>query len=120
MLGTQLTSISRLEANTEANSGSWASQNGQNCKKTDCMKASEKGSWGSDWGIAPNGDAFKDNCGSGKNRYIICPVDQMPSTCQWRGGESGRGCHGQCRKCIHLSVYFRYCKATMVTDFRKP
>ncbi|KAM0465725.1 hypothetical protein ACHAPV_001782 [Trichoderma viride] len=76
--------------------GSWASQNGQKCVKTDCLSDSEIGSWGTDFSIAPNGNAFRDNCGKEKNRYIVCPTDAMPSTCQWRGGEKTKLCHGQC------------------------
>jgi hypothetical protein len=96
LVGKELESLNILEKDSVAAAGSWASQNGQDCKMTDCLKDSEVGSWGSGFAMAPNGGAFKDTCGSGKNKYIICPTDAMPSTCQWRGGETGRSCHGQC------------------------
>jgi hypothetical protein len=96
LLGKDIPTFSELEVASTSVAGSWASQNGQDCKETDCLSDSEVGSWGSSFAIAPNGGAFKDTCGSGKNKYIICPIDAMPSTCQWRGGETGRSCHGQC------------------------
>lgn len=96
LLGKDISGITEHAAVSTSVAGSWASQNGQDCTETDCLSDSDVGSWGSDFAIAPNGGAFKDNCGSGKNRYIICPINAMPSTCQWRGGESGRSCHGQC------------------------
>ncbi|KAL7937884.1 glycoside hydrolase family 18 protein [Trichoderma chlorosporum] len=99
LLGKDISGIAATSAKAATSAtaaGSWASQNGQDCAETDCLSDSDIGSWGSDFAIAPNGGPFKDSCGSGKNKYIICPVDAMPSSCQWRGGESGKACHGQC------------------------
>lgn len=96
LLGTTLPILSQRETASTLVAGSWASQNGQDCQETDCLSDSDLGSWGSNFAIAPNGGPFTDNCGKGKSRYIICPIDAMPSTCQWRGGETGAACHGQC------------------------
>ncbi|KAI0132937.1 glycoside hydrolase family 18 protein [Xylariales sp. AK1849] len=96
LLGKELPTFFELTEASTAVAGNWASQNGQDCKMTDCLEDSEVGSWGSSWALAPNGGAFKDTCGSSKNKYIICPTSAMPSTCQWRGGETGAACHGQC------------------------
>jgi hypothetical protein len=41
---------------------------------------------------APNGQ-FPDTCGGGKSKYIWCPTDALPQSCEWRGSGS---CHGQC------------------------
>ncbi|KAI5203118.1 glycoside hydrolase, partial [Aureobasidium subglaciale] len=71
--------------------GHWSSQNGQKCIMSDCEDESHNPPPG--YGYAPNGGAFKDNCGGGKNKYIYCPLDAMPSSCEWRGSGS---CHGQC------------------------
>ncbi|THV55841.1 hypothetical protein BGAL_0003g00830 [Botrytis galanthina] len=96
LIGKDIPKLSKLETTSTLVAGTWASQNGQDCQKTDCLSDSEVGSWGSDFAIAPNGGAFTDTCGKNKKKYIICPIDAMPSTCQWRGGETGRACHGQC------------------------
>lgn len=102
---------------TRVDDGQWASHDYQKCKMTECLKDEEKGSWDPDWRIAPGGDAFTDSCDMGKKKYvsstrhlsllphtpevnaaiqIICPHSSMPSSCMWRGGETGCGCHGQC------------------------
>ena len=85
----------QLKKSQVTDTGHWASQNGQKCKLTDCAKGDDlKCEPG--WASPQNGDKIKDNCGGAGDRMVCCPVDSMPSTCQWRGGESGRGCHGQC------------------------
>ncbi|KAL7921208.1 glycoside hydrolase family 18 protein [Trichoderma austrokoningii] len=96
LVGKDVAGITKHTHASKSVAGSWASQNGQKCVETDCLSDSEIGSWGTDFSIAPNGNAFPDNCGSNKNRYIICSTNAMPSTCQWRGGESTKLCHGQC------------------------
>ena len=96
LTGQDLPTFASILSKQKAASASWASQNGQSCKMTDCMKDDKVGNWGAAWAIVPGGEKFKDNCGKNENKYIICPVNQMPSACQWRGGESGCGCHGQC------------------------
>lgn len=92
--------------------GHWASLNGQKCKLTDCGKGEDL-TCEAGWASPPGGGMkIKDNCGGAGDRIICCPVDSMPNTCvspimteltpttdppqQWRGGESGRSCHGQC------------------------
>lgn len=124
--------------------GHWASLNGQKCKLTDCAKG---GALKCDpgWALASNGTKIKDNCGGAGDRIVCCPVDSMPSTCvsvpvlrvimltrkqQWRGGESGKSCHGQCHKGESTLFHSRHatvnchrpgfqafcCEATTFTD----
>ena len=75
--------------------GHWASLNGQKCKLTPCSKdvpiRCEPG-----WAMPPGGQSIKDNCGDAGEKLVCCPVDSMPNKCQWRGGETGKVCHGQC------------------------
>jgi hypothetical protein len=70
LIGKDLPTFAEDEAALEAASGNWASQNGQNCKMTDCLADSDVGTWGAQWAIAPNGGAFKDSCGKNKNKYV--------------------------------------------------
>jgi hypothetical protein len=37
-------------------------------------------------------------CGSNQLETICCPATNAPSSCEWRGGESGGLCNGQCHK----------------------
>ncbi|GJC92737.1 mutanase [Colletotrichum higginsianum] len=91
-----ITSKGVVPKSSTGDAATWASDNGQECVMTDCLDDKQVNVWDKRFGIAPNGGPFKDNCGSGKNKYILCPIDAMPSTCQWRGGETGCSCHGQC------------------------
>ncbi|KAG8164746.1 hypothetical protein KVR01_005021 [Diaporthe batatas] len=77
-----------------ADTNHWSSVNGQGCKVSDCL--SDLANPPSGFSTAPNGK-FQDTCGSDKNgqmyKYVYCPTDAMPQSCQWRGSGS---CHGQC------------------------
>ena len=53
-----------------ATTGHWASQNGQKCMMTDCDDFASGKGVPSNYAMAPGGDAFKDNCGGSKNRYV--------------------------------------------------
>ncbi|KAA8652731.1 uncharacterized protein ATNIH1004_001636 [Aspergillus tanneri] len=87
------TLLQRMET-TDA--GKWTSINGQKCIMTDCGLPP---TCPSGYGLAPNGGGFHDTCGNSQFKIICCPLDAMPSSCLWRGGESSTGrpsCHGQC------------------------
>lgn len=76
--------------------GHWASINGQKCVMSDCGNPA---SCPAGYAMAPGGEGFPDDCGSKKYRIVCCPLDAMPDSCLWRGGESSVGrpsCHGQC------------------------
>ncbi|KAM7210667.1 Mutanase [Rhypophila decipiens] len=83
---------------TKVIAGDWASDNGQGCVMFDCLNDFELDPpiWGPWVAIAPNGGPFKDDCPDGSAKYIVCPITAMPSSCQWRGGEDGCSCSGQC------------------------
>jgi chitinase len=86
-------SITKKSAVTDT--GHWASMNGQKCIETDCATVPL---CPTGYQLAPfdNPKSFKDDCGGSESRVICCPVDAMPESCTWRGGESSRSCHGQC------------------------
>ncbi|KAK4241773.1 hypothetical protein C8A03DRAFT_30078 [Achaetomium macrosporum] len=96
LTGKDLPTFSDALAATKSAAGNWASQNGQKCIMTECLGDDRVGGWGAGWAIAPGGGAFKNNCGKNENKYILCPLNQMPSSCTWRGGETKCACHGQC------------------------
>ncbi|PIG87825.1 hypothetical protein AARAC_011883 [Aspergillus arachidicola] len=75
----------------------WASSNGQKCIETNCSLVP---SCPAGYELAPftGVKAFKDNCKGQNSRAICCPIDAMPQSCVWRGGESSRSCHGQCHE----------------------
>uniref|UniRef100_A0A0P0BUL1 chitinase n=1 Tax=Hypocrella siamensis TaxID=696354 RepID=A0A0P0BUL1_9HYPO len=94
LLGRSIPVTVDLEKKSIATAESWSSQNGQKCKMTECLNDSDKGSWGRGWAMAPNGDAFKDNCGKGKNKYVsntlplhrLCCKAYSPAFVPTRGG----------------------------------
>lgn len=69
--------------------------NGQKCVQTDCAMVP---TCATGYQLAPfaNPKSFQDDCSGLKSRVICCPVDAMPESCTWRGGETSRSCHGQC------------------------
>lgn len=97
LLGMNLQDYSSLlERAEKTDTGKWASLNGQKCVMTDCGNPPK---CPSGYDMAPNGGGFQDTCGSNEFKTICCPLNAMPSSCLWRGGEdtSGRpSCHGQC------------------------
>jgi hypothetical protein len=48
----------------------------------------------SGFSTAPNGK-FQDTCGNDEYKYVWCPTDALPQSCEWRGSGS---CHGQCHE----------------------
>lgn len=97
LLGMSLQSYSVLLKRAETtDAGKWTSLNGQKCVMSDCGVPAQ---CPDGYGMAPGGEGFEDDCGSSKFRIICCPLNSMPESCLWRGGEgtSGRpSCHGQC------------------------
>ncbi|KAI1171966.1 chitotriosidase-1 [Nemania sp. FL0916] len=86
------TFVENLKRTSTADTGHWASVNGQACKVTDCVDWPYNPPSG--WTKAPNGE-FPDTCGGGQYKYILCPTSAVPQECQWRGSGS---CHGQCHE----------------------
>lgn len=97
LLGQSLQGYSELLRRAEVtDAGKWTSINGQKCIMTDCGLPAN---CPAGYGLAPNGGGFDDTCGGSKYKVICCPLDAMPSSCLWRGGEKSTGrpsCHGQC------------------------
>ncbi|KAJ5487608.1 hypothetical protein N7530_001908 [Penicillium desertorum] len=97
LLGQSLQGYSFLLKRAEITAATkWTSINGQKCIMTDCALPPK---CPSGYGLAPNGGGFDDTCKGNKYKVICCPLNAMPSSCLWRGGEgtSGRpSCHGQC------------------------
>ncbi|KAJ5400883.1 hypothetical protein N7465_011372 [Penicillium sp. CMV-2018d] len=83
------------EKSKVTDTGHWASMNGQKCVETDCAMVP---TCAAGYQLAPfaNPKSFRDDCSGSKSRVICCPVDAMPESCTWRGGETSRSCHGQC------------------------
>lgn len=97
LLGRSLQSYSSLlQRAVVTDAGKWTSLNGEKCIMTDCALPP---SCPAGYGMAPNGGGFDDTCKGSKFKIICCPLNKMPSSCLWRGGESSVGrpsCHGQC------------------------
>lgn len=53
-----------------ATTGHWASQNGQKCMMSECDDFPAGKGVPSNYGMAPGGDKFTDNCKDGKYRYV--------------------------------------------------
>ncbi|KAJ4003710.1 hypothetical protein NW766_012161 [Fusarium irregulare] len=64
--------VNKLPSITERDSKSWSSENDTPVK------------------------TFDSTCGKNKKKSVCCPRDRAPKECNWRGGESGSACHGQC------------------------
>ncbi|KAF5671745.1 hypothetical protein FHETE_3958 [Fusarium heterosporum] len=79
---------------------SWSSDNGEDCRYTDCGDKCH------------DDEVFKfasdSNCGGSSKRHICCPRNRNPQKCQWRGGESGSACHGQCHEGELTMFYDRH------------
>lgn len=83
------------EDNQKVDTANWASQNGQQCYMGKC---------GDNCIIGKEVEISRANsCDGGKP--ICCPIDAAPSSCTWRGGESGRSCHGTCHT-DEVTLYF--------------
>ncbi|KAJ5326544.1 hypothetical protein MYU51_014673 [Penicillium brevicompactum] len=69
----------------------WESQHPGDCRTTECGKPCGPGSIEMDTFKCPDG-------GDKGDSRICCPIAAAPdpSTCHWRGGESGILCNGQC------------------------
>jgi chitinase len=95
LLGRSLQSYSSLlQRAVVSDAGKWTSINGQKCIITDCALPL---SCPLGYGMAPNGGGFNNTCKGSKFKIICCPLNAMPSSCLWRGGESSVGrpsCHG--------------------------
>ncbi|KAF7941509.1 hypothetical protein BELL_0234g00160 [Botrytis elliptica] len=74
-----------LEDQATVDTSDWASQNGQKCYMGTC---------GGGCLLGKEVEISRANSCSG-GKPICCPIDAAPS-CTWRGGESGRSCHGTC------------------------
>lgn len=85
------------DGSSVSDAGHWASMDGQKCIRTDCGLLPQCPS-GYEMAPFPGPRAFPDDCGGDEGRIICCPVNAMPQSCVWRGGESGRSCHGQCHE----------------------
>lgn len=71
LVGKSLRSFKAQLALTQiTDTGHWASQNGQKCVMTDCDEFARGPTDRTGYAMAPNGGAFKDNCGGNKNRYV--------------------------------------------------
>lgn len=97
LLGKSLPSFQdNLKRTQTADTNHWSSVNGQTCKISDCLD--DLTSPPSGFSLAPNGK-FQDTCGSGNDgqqyKYVWCPTDALPQSCEWRGSGS---CHGQCHE----------------------
>ncbi|RDW84130.1 uncharacterized protein DSM5745_04456 [Aspergillus mulundensis] len=130
LLGRSIGSYKTLVAkSTVTDAGHWASINGQKCVMTDC-EMFPKCPAGYELAPFPGTKSFKDTCSGDKTKVICCPVDAMPESCVWRGGESGRSCHGQCHagemtlfhsrhattNCYRPGFQAACCKATAYTQ----
>ncbi|GKT51071.1 killer toxin subunits alpha/beta [Colletotrichum spaethianum] len=88
-----------LKRTATAETAHWSTVNGQQCIISDCL---EKPDVPAGYAIAPNGK-FRDKCWWSSpvtgnvplHKYIYCPVNAMPQSCEWRGSGS---CHGQCHE----------------------
>jgi hypothetical protein len=76
----------------------WSSENGQKCVMKNCGEYCTAGK------EVLAGEAK--SCKGGKTKPICCPPDAVPQ-CRWRGGESGKVCHGQCHKAEVTLFYDR-------------
>ncbi|KAJ5109929.1 hypothetical protein N7532_002574 [Penicillium argentinense] len=91
LIGKSLPSYHKNQKRTHlSDTNHWKSLNAQSCKISDCVDSDSEPPSG--FGRAPNGK-FPDKCGSGKSKFIWCPLNEMPNSCTWRGSGS---CHGQC------------------------
>ena len=113
LLGKDVGSILDLaQKQTEAESESWSSMNGQKCIMTKCADKCPDG-----WSWVGSANS---NCKNGNTKKICCPGTAAPSSCLWRGGETGgpgRACHGQCHP-GELTLFFdgygdRHCATGM-------
>ncbi|KAI0024494.1 chitotriosidase-1 [Xylariomycetidae sp. FL0641] len=102
LIGEPLPSFAKnLERTAQAETGHWASVNGQACQISGC---SGNPSPPEGFGVAPNGK-FQGTCGSYRNKYVYCPLEAMPQSCTWRGSGS---CHGQCHEGEVTLTHSRY------------
>ncbi|KAH6871039.1 hypothetical protein B0T10DRAFT_417778 [Thelonectria olida] len=88
-------SIDKGDTVSKRTGDSWSSDSGQDCYATSCgddCKSSES-----------TLEEYSSTCGGGKKKKICCPRARTPRSCQWRGGESGSACHGQCHE-AELSI----------------
>ena len=97
LLGESLPSFQEnLKRTLTTDTNHWSSVNGQACKVSDCLSQFSNPPDG--YSTAPNG-RFPDTCGSDhygqQYKYVWCPTDALPTTCEWRGSGS---CHGQCHE----------------------
>lgn len=67
----------------------WSSQNGQNCVMQGCGEKCMSS-------MTEAGRAT-DDCDDDEHRKICCPSGNIPSGCQWRGGDRGLTCKPECR-----------------------
>jgi hypothetical protein len=86
--------------NPNGNDVSQQWSNGGKCEKTSCED--RKDSKGVEKVVCKKEDGKikvgERTCGKNKIETICCPTTNAPSTCQWRGGESGGLCNGQCHQ----------------------
>lgn len=93
LIGKSLPSYqSHMKRSSTVDANSWKSLNGEACKVSDCIDGDSNPPSG--YGLAPDGK-FPDKCSGSKYKFVWCPLNEMPSECEWRGSGS---CHGQCHE----------------------